>query len=159
MEQIAVSDSLKKTGWYDIVLRDSRGFIREGRVIHNLITYAGLAGLASRTNGSGGAAAFTYIALGTGSTAASTADTALQTELSTLGLSRVNATASLVTTAQTNDTAQLANTFTVTGTAAVTEAGILNAASTGTLMSRQVFSALNVINTDNLQITYKVQNS
>ncbi len=125
--------------------------------IPNLMTNTGFAGIASRINGSGGEAAFTYIAMGTGVTAAAVTDTALQAELSTLGLSRANSTASRYTTTVTNDSAQLVNTFAVTGTAAVTESGILNAASVGTLLCRQVFSAINVVNTDNLQITWRVK--
>ena len=98
----------------------------------------------------------TFIALGTGVTAANVTDTTLQTELAVSGLSRVNATVSAVTTTVTNDTLQLANTFTVTGTAAITEAGILNAGAGGTLLSRLVFSAVNVINGDSLTVTYKI---
>lgn len=137
-------------------VRGLDGKVKEGKIVHNLITNTGLAGAASRLNGSGSEAVFTYLAVGTGTTAASASDTALQTELATSGLSRVNATASRVTTTVTNDTAQLLTTFTVTGTQAVTEAGILNAASSGTLLSRQVFSAINVVNGDSLQLTYKV---
>jgi hypothetical protein len=125
------------------------------RVIRNLVVTAGKAGVASRINGSGGEAAFTYIAVGTGTNAAAAGDTTLQTELAASGLSRASATASRVTTTVTNDTAQLVVTYTVTGTAAVTESGVLNAASTGTLLARQVFSAINVVNGDSLQITWK----
>ena len=64
-----------------------------------------------------------------------------------------------MTTTVTNDTAQVTKTFTVTGTFAVTEAGLLNASSAGTLLCRQVFSAVNVLNGDSLQITWKVQNT
>lgn len=129
------------------------------RVIRNLVTSAGKAGAASRINGSGGEAAFTYIAVGTGTNAAAAGDAALQTELAASGLSRAAATASRVTTSVTNDTAQLVLTFTVTGTAAVTESGVLNASSSGTLLARQVFSAINVVNGDSLQITWKFQMS
>lgn len=122
----------------------------------NLVTNAGKAGVASRINGSGGEAAFTYIATGTGATAAALGDTTLQTELAASGLSRANSTASRITTDVTNDTARLQNTFTVTGTAAVTESGVLNAASVGTLLARQTFSAINVVNGDSLQITWDV---
>lgn len=125
--------------------------------IKNLVVSAGKAGVASRINGSGGEAAFTFLAVGTGTNAAAAGDTTLQTELATSGLSRAAATVSRVTTSVTNDTAQLDKTFSVTGTAAVTEAGALNAASSGTLLGRQVFSAVNVVNGDTLQITYKFQ--
>ena len=125
----------------------------------NLVTNAGKAGVASRINGAGSEAAFTYIATGTGTTAAAAGDTTLQTEIASSGLSRVNATASRVTTSVTNDTAQLQTTFSVSGTKAVTESGILNASSSGVLLARQVFSAINVANGDSLQITWKVQAS
>jgi hypothetical protein len=130
------------------------GIWSDSRIISNLVTDAGRAGVASRINGAGGEAAFTWIAVGTGTTAAANADTTLQTELATSGLSRANATASRVTTDVTNDSARLVNSFTVTGTAAVTESGVLNAASSGVLLARQVFSAVNVINGDTLQVTW-----
>lgn len=150
------NDGIVQTGIFHIIARNKDGRIKEGRIVKNLITNAGKAGAASRLNGSGSEAAFTYLAVGTGTNAASASDTTLQTEITDSGLARVNATASRVTTTVTNDTAQLATTFTVTGTKAVTEAGILNAASSGTLLSRQVFSAVNVVNGDSLQLTYKV---
>lgn len=123
--------------------------------ISNLVTTTGKAGIASRINGDGSEAVFTYIAVGTGTTAAAVGDTTLETELATSGLSRASATASRVTTDTTNDTAQLVKSFSVTGTQAVTESGVLNAASSGTLLARQVFSAINVVNGDTLQITWK----
>jgi osmotically-inducible protein OsmY len=123
----------------------------------NLVTNAGKAGAASRLNGAGAEPAFTYIAMGTGTTAPAAGDTTLQTELSGSGLARANASASRVTTSVTNDTAQLQNTFNVTGTVAVTESGILNASSGGVLLCRQTFSAINVVNGDSLQVTWKVQ--
>ncbi len=128
-------------------------------VISNLITSAGKAGSASRLMGAGGEAAFTYMAIGTGTTAANIADTTLQTEITTNGGQRAAGTASRVTTTVTNDTAQLVLTYTFTGSFAVTESGILNAASVGTLLCRQVFSAINVASGDTLQITWKIQES
>ncbi len=154
-KQLAAGATSKREGWFFIDVRDSKGNLKESRIVKNLITNAGLAGAANRLGGIG-TAAFTYIALGTGATAANATDTTLQTELAVSGLSRVNATVSAVTTTATNDTLQLANTFTVTGTAAITEAGILNAGAGGTLLSRLVFSAVNVINGDSLTVTYKI---
>lgn len=122
--------------------------------VANLITSAGLAGLASRINGSGAEAAFTYIAVGTGTTAANASDTTLETEITDSGLARANATASRTTTDVSNDTARLQQTFSVTGTKAVTESGVLNAGASGTLLAREVFSAVNVINGDSLQVTW-----
>lgn len=124
--------------------------------ISNLITNAGFAGVASRINGAGAEAAFDYIAVGIGATAANVADTTLDSEIVDSGLARAQATASRVTTDVTNDTAQLVETFTVTGTKAVVESGVFNAASTGTLLARQVFSVINVVSGDSLQITWKI---
>lgn len=129
---------------------------QSSKVISNLVVSAGKAGVASRINGSGGEAAFTYVAVGIGTSAAAAGDTTLGSEITDSGLARAAATASRVTVNVTSDTAQLAITFAVSGAKAVTEAGILNAASTGTLLARQVFSALNVVNGDSLSITWKV---
>lgn len=122
----------------------------------NLVTSAGLAGIASRINGAGSEAAFTYIAIGTGTTAAAAGDTALETEITTGGGARAAATASRTTTTVTNDTATLVHTFTFSASFAVTEAGALNAASAGVLLNRQVFSAVNVVSSDTLQVTIDV---
>lgn len=141
----------RDTKWYHFFLGSWNSY----KMVSNLITNAGAAGAASRFNGAGSEAAFTYVAVGTGATAANVADTTLQTELATSGLSRAAATCTRVTTDVTNDTAQESVTFTVTGTAAVTESGVFNAASSGVLASRQVFSAINVVNGDSLTITWK----
>jgi hypothetical protein len=125
-------------------------------VIANLITSAGKAGVASRINGSGAAAPFTYIAIGTGAVAASIADTILGGEITTLGGQRAAATPSLTTTTVANDTARNVVTFTFTGSFAITESGCLNAASAGSLLNRQVFTAVNVVTSDFLQITIDV---
>lgn len=130
------------------------GHYADRRVISNLVTDAGKAGVASRINGSGGEAAFTYIAVGTGATSVAAGDTALQAEIVDSGLARANATASRVTVDVTNDGARLTYTFTVSGTKAVTESGVLNASSSGVLLARQVFSAINVVSGDTLAITW-----
>jgi len=136
-------------------IMEGLGRYQDSMAISNLITNAGFAGVASRINGSGAEAAFTYMALGTGTTAANVADTTLETESTTGGAARASATVSRVTTDVTNDTAQLVNTFSFTASFALTESGVLNAASAGTLLARQVFSAINVASGDSLQVTWK----
>ena len=78
------------------------GSMREAKVIGNLVTTVGKALAAGRLMGSGAPAAATYIAVGTGTTAAAAGDTTLVTETAVSGLSRVAGTASLVTTTTTN---------------------------------------------------------
>ncbi len=126
-------------------------------VVSNLITTLGVSGIAARINGSGSPAAYTYIALGLGTTAAADADTELESEITTSGGARAAASVSLVTTDTAGDTAQLQVTFNFTdgGTFAICESGVLNAASDGTLLAHQVFSAINVASGDSLQVTWK----
>lgn len=143
----------------DIQIPFLTGNYSDSKVIKNLVTNAGFAGVASRINGAGSEAAFTYLGVGTGTTAANAADTTLETEIADSGLSRAAATCTRVTTTVTNDTAQLDKTFSVTGTKAVTECGAFNASSSGVLLGRQVFSAINVVDGDSLQITYKFKAS
>ena len=139
------------------LVRGLFGHFADKRVMANLITTVGLAGIAARLNGTGAPAAFTYIAIGTGTTAAADADTQLVAEVTTSGGARAAATCTVVTTDTAGDTAQLVNTFSFTtgGTFALTESGVLNAASTGTLLARQVFAAINVASGDSLAITWK----
>lgn len=125
----------------------------------NLVVDTGKAAVASRINGSGGEAAFTYIGIGIGATAAAAGDTALQTERDETGATNTNhksATASRVTTDVTNDTAQLVVTFNITATLAITESGVFNATPNGVMLCRQVFSAINVVSGDSLQVTWKI---
>lgn len=129
---------------------------RNKMVIANLITNTGKAAVASRINGSGAEAAFTYAAIGIGTTAAAATDATLKSEITTNGGQRAAITPTRVTTTVTNDTARHVVTFTFTGSFAVTEAGLLNAASVGVLLNRQVFTAVNVVSSDSLQITIDV---
>lgn len=131
----------------------------------NGITDAGRAAVASRINGSGAAAAFTAIGQGTGTTAFSAADTALQTEVKADGtaasgvhaLATASVTVSRVTTTVTNDTAQLVGTISETASIAVTESGVFNADTSGTLLARQTFTSVNVVSGDSLQFTWKIK--
>ena len=102
---------------------------------------------------------FDYIELGTGTTGATSDDTALETPTAATGLARAQATNSRVTTTVTNDTSQSLKTFTNTsgGTVAVTEAGLFDAASTGVMADHQVFTAVGVENGNSLQVTYQIK--
>jgi len=133
------------------------GHFTDKLVLSNLITTVGVSGIAARINGAGSPAAFTYIALGVGTTAAADADTKLESEITTSGGERASASCSVVTTDTAGDTAQLQNTFNFTTGAsfAITESGVLNADTGGTLLARQVFSAINVASGDSLQVTWK----
>lgn len=149
-------DEVRATGWFSIVVRDGDR-IREGRIVKNLVTNAGFAGMASRFGGAGAEAAFTYLELGISSTAAAVTDTTLVSAITDSGLARANATASRVTTTVANDTAQLVYTWTASGSKTVTEAGILNASSAGVLACRQVFTGIPLSSGNSFQLTYKMK--
>lgn len=137
--------------YYKLVRRD--GAVEEWTG-PNLITTAGKGLISGLCIGTGTAPS--HIAIGIGTTAAAAGDTALQSEITTNGGQRASATRTQQTTTTTNDTSRYVVTFTFTGSFAVTEAGVLNASSSGTLLNRQVFSARNVDTGDTLTITYNV---
>lgn len=96
----------------------------------------------------------TAIALGVGTPSA----TALGSESTTNGGSRGAATVSNTTTTTTGDTEQWVKTFTFSGSLALTEEGLFdNNTSGGIMLASQTFSAINVVDTDTLQITHKVK--
>ena len=117
----------------------------------NVITNVGLNKTAEKVGGVGTVANFDYVAIGTGTTAASAGDTALEAEITTGGGERVQ-----VTPTVSSNVLTLTNTFNFTSDFAVTEAGILNASSGGDLYAHSVFSAVNVSNGDSFQITFNV---
>jgi hypothetical protein len=133
------------TGQYGLVLTN-----------HNLITNAGHTAANARITGFGSYNAFANIAIGTGAVAAAAADTALGAEITTGGGGRGVAT--VTQTGTNNVNAQLQKTFTFSASFAVTEEGIFDSAtaSSGTLLARQVFAAINVANLDSLQITHTI---
>ena len=92
---------------------------------------------------------FKYHASGTGSTAESTGQTALITEVATrtTGSQTEGASANIYRTV---------GTIAYTSTFAIVEHGIFSASSVGTLLDRSLFSAINVINGDSIQFTYEL---
>ena len=124
----------------------------------NGITNVGFAEVAGLILLDVGGTAFDYIAIGTGTTAFDPTQTALVSEVI-----RKAGTGSKTTTSVTDDTAQLVTTFSsadgLSGSHAITESGVFNAASGGVMLCRQTFSALNIDwdAGDTLQVTWKIQ--
>lgn len=148
MQQMGLLDIM------EIRVFDKNGKLKDMRRVEDLLVNTGLAEVAGLLLTDVGGTAFDYIAIGTGTTAPAATDTALGTETH-----RVAATGSRVTTNVTNDTAQLVATFSgYTGSEAITEAGVFNAATGGTMLCRQTFSALNVDwdAGDSVEITEKI---
>jgi hypothetical protein len=147
-----LDDSLKTKGLVEVLLLDADGNIKERREFPNLVVNSGLAYIASRMKDAT-ATTMSHMAVGSGSATAATTDTALGTQLARVALDST----SLTTTTATNDAVQYVATFAAgTGTGAITEAGIFNASSAGTLLCRTVFSVINKGAADTLVITWKV---
>lgn len=147
-----VNDSIKAKGTLQLVLLDAQGNIKQ-QDEHNLVVNTGLAYIASRMRDTT-AAVMTHMAIGSGTVAAAAADTALGSQLSTrVGLDSTT----IVTTTATNDSVQYVATFAAgQSTGAVTEAGVFNAATGGTMLCRTVFPVINKGALDTLVITWKV---
>lgn len=133
------------------------GYWTKNAIKSNLVTTRGKEIVADQVGGTA-TSPVTAIAIGIGTTAANAVDTALESEITTNGGARGAATVSNVTVTTTNDAEQWIKTFTFSGSFAVTEEGLFdNNTSGGNMLARQVFSAVNVVSTDTLQITHKVQ--
>lgn len=142
-------DPIKAKGSLVIVLRGPDGKIKEERKVENLVVQTGLNYIASRMKDAS-ATAMTHMAVGTNNTAAANGDTALGAEVS---LSRTALTSTNVTT---NSVAYACTFAAGTGTGALTEAGIFDASSSGTMLARTVFSTVNKGAADSLTITWTV---
>lgn len=95
------------------------------------------------------------IGWGIGVGAAAVTDTALGTESApTTAGGRTVGTESRTTITNTNDNYQVVGTVTAGSTLAITEAGLFDAVTTGNLLIRGVFSAVNVVSTDSIAFTF-----
>ena len=159
MKQNLVQEGAELKGFIKIEHFDSSGNLMEVVETPNALTNTGFAEVAGLINSdqSGSHTAWDYIAVGTGTTAATATDTALETEETENGLTRATGTGTRVTTTVSNDTSQIVHSFSVGGSVAVTESGVLNGSGADVMLCRQTFSAINVADGDTLQITWKVK--
>jgi hypothetical protein len=146
-----LNDSLKAKGVLQLTLIDEAGNVKS-QDTHNLVVNTGLAYIASRmrdtTQG-----VMSHMAIGSGTAAAVAADAALGSQLARVVLDSTT----IVTTSVVGDSVQYVSTFAAgTGTGAVTEAGLFNASSSGTMLCRTVFPVINKGELDTLVITWKV---
>ena len=141
------NDKSKATGKLTVEIKNKQGEVIDIREVKNLVVDDGLEYIASRMKDAT-ATAMSHMAIGTGSTAAAASDTALGTEAARVALTSTTVTANAV--------AYVASFGAGTGTGAITEAGILNANSSGTLLCRTVFSVVNKGASDSMTITWTV---
>ena len=148
-------DLRSNTGMIDIlevVVKKANG--KKSRHIGiDILTNTGKAQVAGLINGVV-TTPFTYVAIGTGTTAESATDTALANETH-----RTSGTTSRDTTNVTNDTAVIQATFTGvwgTGGEDISESGVFDASTGGNMLARQTFTARHLEGDDTLQVTWKI---
>jgi len=143
-----INEDLKLRGDVAIVLKDKDGNVKDSREIQNLVVSAGLEFICSRMAGTS-AGVMSHMALGSDTTAAA----AGQTDL----LSILGAREALDSSTASNNTITYVSSFEAgEGTGAVTEAGVFNAASSGTMLCRTVFAVVNKAADDTMSVTWTI---
>lgn len=144
---------------YGEIVKKNGEVVSLGLLGRRVITDAGVAYIANDFNAASGSADvsnFKYHGYGTGTTAEAAGQTALVTELTTEYV--VNSTRPTGSQASSTNTYTTVATLTPDsgGTLAITEHGIFSASSSGTMLDRTKFSAVNLDSTlgDSLQTTY-----
>jgi hypothetical protein len=144
-----VTEELKATGLVKIVQTNASGEVVKEFNVPNLVVTAGkshiAAKIAATTNSP---ASMTHMAIGTGTSTPGASDTALGTQTG-----RVSLSGSVVST----NTITYTATFPAgTGDGAITEAGIFNASSGGTMLCRTTFPVVTKASGDTIAITWVV---
>lgn len=143
-----IIENMKAKGRLNIVLKDQDGNVKDTRQVDNLVVDTGLDYIASRMKDAT-ATAMSHMAIGSGTTAAAAGDTDLESIL--------GSREALDSTTVTDNTITYVSSFEAgDGTGAVTEAGIFNAATSGTMLCRTVFSVVNKGANDTLSITWTI---
>lgn len=145
-----MQENIKATGKLTIVLRDEHGNIKEEHEHENLVVTTGLGHIASRMVGTA-QGVMSHMEVGTSSTSAAAGQTALIGGGLTLGrqaFDSYTASGATVTGVATFAAGE--------GTGALTEAGMFNASSAGTMLCRTVFAVVNKGASDTMAITWTI---
>lgn len=144
-----INETLKATGKVFVTVTGANGEVKQQFEVPNLVVTTGknhiAAKIAATTNSP---AAMTHMAIGTGSTAPAAGDSTLGTETG-----RVSLSGSVVST----NTITYTATFPAgTGSGAITEAGIFNASTAGTMLCRTTFPTVTKQAGDSIAVTWVV---
>ena len=140
-------ETIKPTGMLRVVVIGPDGNVKTDETFKNLVVNVGKDFVASRMVAAS-ATVMSDMAICSGTTAPAAGDTTLQSELGRVTLASASATGAVVT--------YTASFPAGTGTGAVTEAGIFNAAVAGTMLCRTVFSVVNKGANDSMSVTWTV---
>ena len=145
--QLQNQDMLKMKGELQVVVRDELGAVKQEFTVPNLVVTAGKNYIASRIV-TGSTTVMSHMAIGTGTATPAVANTTLGTEAGRVALASFSASGNAVTATATFPAG--------TGTGAITEAGILNASTSGTMLCRTTFPVVNKAAGDSIAITWVV---
>ena len=137
-----INEELKLTGHVTVAVNYE--IVQE---IPNLVVTAGKGYVASRMKDDS-ASAMSHMAVGTDNSAAAAGDTALGTESGRVALTSTTVSDNVITYVATFPAG--------TATATLVEAGVFNASSSGTLLCRTVFAAVNKASSDAMTITWAI---
>ena len=145
-----LNENLKMVGELTVVKRGHDGQIKQSFKVPNLVVTSGKEFIASSMikTTTNLPAAMSHMAIGTSTATPVIANIALGTEVGRVTLGSSSATNNQVTYTATFPAG--------TGTGAITEAGILNAASNGTMLCRTTFPVVTKESGDSIAITWIV---
>lgn len=142
-----LQEDMKISGELSIVVRDFEGKIKQTLHVPNLVVTNGKNYIASRMVGVA-STVMSHMAIGTGTATPVVGNSTLGTEAGRVVLSSFTASTNAVTATATFPAG--------TGTGAITEAGIFNAASSGALLCRTTFPVVNKASGDSIAITWVI---
>lgn len=143
-----MEDNLKLRGDVFITVKDKDGNVKEERHEKNLVVSTGLNFICDRMEGTT-EAVMSHMGLGSGTTAAAAGDTDLE--------SLLGSREALDSTTVLNNTITYVSSFEAgDATGAVTEAGIFNASTSGTMLCRVVFAEINKAADDTMGVTWTI---
>ena len=140
-------DAFEIRGNCHVPLFDKDGELKTERRIENLVVTTGRDAIIERLDSSPGTTQPTHMAVGTGSTAPAAGNTTLGAEIDRNALTSNTASGGVLTMVGNWAAGDATNT-------AIAEAGVFNAASSGTMYSRATFTAIDKGASDTLQITW-----
>jgi hypothetical protein len=142
-----LNEDLKMKGELTVTVLAEDGTIKQEFNVPNLVVTVGKNYIASRM-ASNSATVMSHMAIGTGTGTPIVGDTTLGIEAGRVSVSSFSASTNTVTATATFPAG--------TGTGAITEAGILNGSSTGTLLCRTTFPVVNKASSDSIAITWVI---
>ena len=144
-----INDNLSVKGEVVITLTDENGNLKARQEINNLVVNTGKAFISSRMIGTA-LGVMSHMALGSGTTAPALTDTALESLLGTREIldSSTNPASGVIIYTSTFEAGD--------ATGAVTEAGIFNAATSGTMLCRTTFDVINKGASDTISVTWTI---